>query len=908
MCKKLMLLISFVMFIALFSATSVQAVDPNAPIKIWREAESADVLTAPMETYTDDVLASGGKYIGVALGNNSNSASPAPAGTASYIFQVTKAGTYKVAVRVKLKTDTIDDDSSYVRIAGATLNSDVSTLVGGWIKWNNVSTKVNGTGWAWVQVFNNNDSDKNTTFTMDPNMYTLEIAYREDGMYFDGILITNDPNLDVATLPATVPACVETNLLVNGGFENGYVGNWGFDNDNPVVETHQIVGDAQDGYNGLKITVLAKGSNDYVPAFRYNNISFEAGKKYTFSVFLKGSVAGMQITLKPEMTGGSYTGYGQVNKILTTEWAEYSTTTPVFSSTVTPADLSIWIGHQVGEIYVDHARFYEGAYVLPCPAVVPAVMSAVNPSPADGTTGLKRQVMLSWEAGDEAGTHNVYIGTDKLAVTNATVANPLGVLVSKDQNDVFYNFTSGEYGTTYYWRVDEVNATEGKSWLGTIWSFSTKPIGQILPQASISVTVSGSKDAAQDPNNLINGSGLNAQNQHGTANNTMWLSSTPVEPNKTWVQFNFDRVYKIPRMLVWNYNTSGMTAGYGFKGVAIEYSADGGQTWTTWADCNELPKGEGKNTYLPVKIDLGGVANGIVANAIRITALSNWTSSLKQQGLSEVKFYSLTPWPTNPNPADDANNVTYNKPKLTWKAGDCVVKHKVYFGLDELAVINGTASSTTIDVNNWTTPELVLGKTYFWRVEEVNMAATPSVWSGDTWSFKVQDYITFDNLDSYTSSTLTNTWKLLSGSPGSLAVEPNIVHSGKSIKFSFNNTTLVKLSEITRTTPSYAPWNWKSGSPKWLVFWIYGNVSNPNTEKLYVKINSTYYYFSDGWNIISKPAIDSPSWTQVAVPLQADTTSTGSVTALGIGLYRDIETGNKGFIYIDDIRLYNTLP
>ncbi len=205
MYRKLMFLISFIVLLA--SASSLT----QAANEIWREAESADPLTAPMMTYDDDPNASGGEYIGVALGNNSTASSPAPNGTASFVFDVPAAGTYKVVARIKLLTDTIDDDSSYARIDGATYSSGSN-----WIKWNNNTVKPGiGTKWGWVTIFNNDASDAQVNFTMDAGQYTLEIAYREDGMYFDAFLITDDLALDVSTLPNEIPggpSCVEENI------------------------------------------------------------------------------------------------------------------------------------------------------------------------------------------------------------------------------------------------------------------------------------------------------------------------------------------------------------------------------------------------------------------------------------------------------------------------------------------------------------------------------------------------------------------------------------------------------------------------------------------------------------------------------------------------------------------------
>lgn len=895
MYKKLMFLISFVLVLVFASSLT------QAAVQIWREAESADPLTAPMVKSTDDPNASAGAYIGVTLGNNSTAASPAPNGTASYIFDVPAAGTYQVIVRLRCATDTVDDDSSYARIDGATLNTTTG-LVGGWIKWNNISARVNGTSWQWVKVFNNGDSDKDVEFTLAAGQYVLEIAYREDGMYFDGILITDDLALDISTLPAALPGCVEANKLVNGGFEDGFGAPWVLDNATPATE---IVDDAQSGANALKITVAAKGSSDYIPALAQPGFGFEAGKKYTFSVFMKGQVDGMKVQLKPQQRGGSYTGYGQKTVTLTTEWAEYSTTTPVFSSAIATADVSIWLGMQAGTIYIDHVRFYEGDYVAPCPPVVPpVVLKATKPNPPSGTTGLTRFNMLSWKPGNSADSHNVYLGTNQQAVTDANVGNPMGVLVSQQQVNAFYD-AAGDYGKTYYWRIDEVDEADMTITKGSVWNFSTKPIGLTVPKANIIVTASSSK-ANQGPEKTIDGSGITGDLHENTGTN-MWLSDVTTDPNKAWIRYDFNQVYKMPIMLIWNYNQTGIFANYAIKGCVIEYSADAGTTWTA-LDVNELPKGNGASLS-PLVVDLGGVADGLAINSIRITANNNFSTSFKNYGLSEVRFYYVPVRPTNPSPADDATGIVVG-PKLTWTPGEGVVEHKVYFGTNEQDVNDGTAASYVVATPSFTPPVLTLGVTYFWRVEEVNMASLPTEWSGNTWSFSTSAYTVVDDFESY--ATAISNWSNGSSTNGAtISLDTALANNGsKSLNFLFNNINLTNNLYYSQTsvTPSQltSGSDWTKGGAKWLVFWVYGDIANPKTEKLYVVINNAYY-----WNqqdLIPDSEIVSPSWTQVQVPLIANQVTLNNVTSLKIGFTRDDATAGAGKVHIDDVRLYKDLP
>jgi hypothetical protein len=729
---------------------------------------------------------------------------------------------------------------------------------------------------------------------MDAGQYTLDLAYREDGLYFDAILITDDLALDPATLPNAVPGCVEANILVNGSFEDG-LDPWVFDNASPAYE---IVDDAQEGDNALKVTIAAAGSSEYIPALAQPGLSFITGQHYTFSVFLKGSYDGMQVYLKPQERGGSWTGYGAEYKTITTEWAEYSVTTPVFTGDVATADVSIWLGIQAGDVYIDHARFYEGDYVPPCSNEGVVVLKATKPEPKSGSSDLSIYNLLSWTPGEYADSHNVYLGTDQQAVTDATVDDPMGVLVSMQQVDPFYD-AKGDYDTTYYWRVDEVNETDMTITPGSVWSFTTKPIGLFIPQSSITATASSQKSADQGPEKTIDGSGLTG-NQHGIDGTTMWASAVTTEPNKAWIRYDFDKLYKMPRMLIWNYNQPGLTSSYAIKGVTIEYSSDGGETWGV-LDVNELPKAPGTADYEPIIIDLGGVVNGKAIDAILITANSNY-GSFKNYGLSEVKFYYIPVWPTEPSPVNgDATAIV--TPTLTWEPGQGAVEHRVFFGTNEEAVTNGSATSYITEDAAFDPMGLVLGQTYFWRVEEVNMASEPNTWSGDTWTFTVSPFTIVDDFESYGSSI--NTW---SGSAKSLDTE--IANNGsQSMKFVYDNSddsgyyTEISVSPNKLASGS----NWKLGGAKWLVFYVYGNLANATTERLYVGLDDAVYW-RQNIDLISDSELVSPWWTMVKVPLIADQVNLGNVGTLKIGFIQTGSNSGAGEILIDDVRLYKDLP
>jgi len=106
---------------------------------------------------------------------------------------------------------------------------------------------------------------------------------------------------------------------------------------------------------------------------------------------------------------------------------------------------------------------------------------AKAPDPEDGAIHENTWVTLSWTAGDYAVSHDVYLGEDFDAVNAAT---PDSDVYRGNQAADFYvaGFPGFAYpdglvpGTTYYWRIDEVNDADPNSpWKGDIWSFTIPP-------------------------------------------------------------------------------------------------------------------------------------------------------------------------------------------------------------------------------------------------------------------------------------------------------------------------------------------------------------------------------------------------------------------------------------------------
>ena len=95
-----------------------------------------------------------------------------------------------------------------------------------------------------------------------------------------------------------------------------------------------------------------------------------------------------------------------------------------------------------------------------------------DPKPAHASMpNIDDIVPLGWSPGDSVASHDVYFGTDKIAVTDAGASDTTGIYQGRQNNTEFLPSERLEYNQTYYWRVDEYNADETVS-KGRLWSFT----------------------------------------------------------------------------------------------------------------------------------------------------------------------------------------------------------------------------------------------------------------------------------------------------------------------------------------------------------------------------------------------------------------------------------------------------
>ena len=146
---------------------------------------------------------------------------------------------------------------------------------------------------------------------------------------------------------------------------------------------------------------------------------------------------------------------------------------------------------------------------------------AHSPRPTNNATDVPVTTNLSWGAADGALSYNVYLGTDATAVSNATTSDPEFV---GNQTQLSYDPPGNlKYDTTYFWRVDSVNAAGVTK--GDVWCFTTES-----PPSLLRIITTGLPDATEGVpySAMIEAAG-------GTTPYTWSVSGLP--PGLTWVGF-----------------------------------------------------------------------------------------------------------------------------------------------------------------------------------------------------------------------------------------------------------------------------------------------------------------------------------------------------------------------------------
>ena len=545
---------------------------------------------------------------------------------------------------------------------------------------------------------------------------------------------------------------------------------------------------------------------------------------------------------------------------------------------------------------------------------------AANPSPDSGQSDVLRDADLSWAPSTFAAQRNVYLGESFEDVNTGTVPTASGLDVN--------SFDPGrlEFGKTYFWRVDEIEDSPAQTvHKGDIWSFEVEPYSIPLPGSSITVTASSAGNEFSLPERTIDGSGLDANDMHATPPETMWVSGTvDLDP---WIQYEFDSVKMLDTMKVWNANSAAESAiGWGVKDVIFEYSVDG-ENWDALAEVSQLSQAPGVGTYDQYDtIDFGGAA----AKYLRLDIQSNWGGVLMSYGLSEVQFTTIPAAARYPEPASGSVDVL-PQTVVGWRAGRQAAEHIIYVSTNYDEVADGLAPSVASSTNSMDliSLNLQLGETYYWRVDEVNEAEAPSVWTGPVWSFSTPAAMAVDNFERYGNNSPDrpfqtwldgigfsgdeffpagyggngtgagvghDIWSLSSPHYNGDIMEKSITLEGSSLSlpFYYDNTGGVA-SQTDRTWA--APQDWTVGGAQTLVLYFYGGEDNTGGP-LFVEVNGQKVTYANSADL------SEAVWHQWNIDLASLGTNLNAVTSMSLG----VEGAGSGGILIDDMGLYRDAP
>ena len=453
---------------------------------------------------------------------------------------------------------------------------------------------------------------------------------------------------------------------------------------------------------------------------------------------------------------------------------------------------------------------------------------------------------------------------------------------------------------------------------GNIWSFTTEKEALDMTFANIAKVTAISSADKSDANDTVNGYGLgvdaNFPDQHSNGIGS-WVSSGNDDPNNVWIQYDFDKQYRIHQMLVWNYNQNLLTS-KGFNEVLVQYSEDG-NTWIDMPEITKFEKAPGKAYYDVHDSNNVFDFNDVIVKSVRITALSNYGTS-KAYGLSEVRFTYIPVRARIPSPADGTENVAFGT-TFKWRNGREALSHNIYIDTNEVKVTNGTVTAVSLNTNSYS-PNLSLGNTYYWRVDELNTNMDPSVWQGNVWSFTTPSTILVEGFEKgYGNDTAANavflTWKdsgelgnsSENGSYMGRRSEPfldTINHSGgHSAPMEYDNTSVSYSEVVADTSKLQNGSDWSLGNPSTLTIWFRGdpNITEAGNQQLYCKIGSTKKIYAGSIDVLKQDI-----WRQWDISLSGINLT--NVPTIAIGVEKIGATGVKGVIWLDDIMLSRETP
>jgi len=305
----------------------------------------------------------------------------------------------------------------------------------------------------------------------------------------------------------------------------------------------------------------------------------------------------------------------------------------------------------------------------------------------------------------------------------------------------------------------------------------------------------------------------------------------------------------------------------------------------------------------------------------------------------------------SPNPRNRSTDVSA-QPTLSWSAVATPMQHDVYLGDNERVVFEATTETLGVyrgrqaaDMTAYSPGNLEWGKTYYWRIDEVNEGDPNSRWKGTVWCFTTIDFTVVsvvDDFESYTDDrkagqAIFQAWldgcgygdpNIPAGDannppyyPGNGTgsyvgnwyapfAEQTIVHAGEqSMPMDYSNVYEPRYSEAERMWETTQDWTIDRADT--LTSYFRGEPNN-SPEPLYVGVEDN----AGRMAVVVHPdpnAVLASEWQKWHIGF-ADLRAAGVDVAavkkmvIGVGDRQNPKPGGTGRIYIDDIRLTKRMP
>jgi len=536
---------------------------------------------------------------------------------------------------------------------------------------------------------------------------------------------------------------------------------------------------------------------------------------------------------------------------LAEEWA-YAGTMPENTASVTIGQRSR--GGTYFNGMIDEVAIYDRALsedeIPPIMLGVGDFGQASSPNPANGALHEDTWLSLSWRAGDFAVSHDVYFGENFDNVNDGAEGTFQG-----NQIPTFFvvGFPGFPYpdglipGTTYYWRIDEVNDTEPNSpWKGDVWSFMIPPKTAYYPdpadaaeQADPDVTLSWTGGFGAKLHTVYFGDNFDDVNAAagGLPQGATTYTPGTLKLAKTyyWRVDEFDAV-ETYKGHVWSFTTQGAVGNPNPANGAVDVKQTQILTFSPgiYAASHQLYFGTDKD---------------VVRNAD--------TGSPEYKGTRDLGAQS------------------YDPGMLEWDT-------TYYWRIDEVNNVNPDSPWAGL-VWSFTTANFLIVDDF----ESYNDIDPPDPGSNrifEAW------------LDGYEIPTNG----ALIGNELPPYAEQTIVHSGiQSMPYFYDNSVGYSEATLTLTYPR----DWTEKGVNTLTIWFRGDSANA-AETLYVALNGSAVVNHDNTN-----AAQITTWTQWNIDLQAFADqgvnlANVNTIALGLGNKNNPVAGGSGTMYFDDIRLY----